>query len=287
MTTRTQLTFLQYMQQELESIYTPSEISVLSRMILGDIPDVTPAMLTTCKINHLSQLHRGKIEEIVDRLKTGEPIQYVLRKTEFYGLMFHVTPDVLIPRPETEELVEWVLNEAGTHKLKLLDIGTGSGCIAVTLAKKLPGSDVSACDVSEKALEVAALNARANQVSVHCFHQDVFDAFTGTPPYDVVISNPPYVLESEKKEMEDNVLKFEPPQALFVPDESPLLFYERIADLALEILPTGGKLYFEIHQSKAKEVKAMLQSKGYMNVQVKNDIAGNARMVRAVRVPTA
>lgn len=261
---------VRYIKNELGNIYSPSEIIVLSRLILED------------KINHLSGIEtKNNVKEIVERLKTREPIQYVLGNTEFYGLIFRVTPDVLIPRPETEELIEWVLNETQSKNLSLLDIGTGSGCIAVTLAEKLPGSKVDACDKSERALAVAAVNARENGVDVHYFKQDIFSPFTGEGLYDVVVSNPPYVLESEKAAMEENVLRFEPHEALFVPDNVPLLFYERIADLSLEILHGQGRLYFEINRSKGNEVRDMLLDKGYGDVELRNDISGNPRMIRA------
>lgn len=282
--TRPEQKVAQYIRNELGSQYSPSETMALSRLILDDLQEEMPALLFPDKINHLSRFEvRNRLKEIIGRLKTGEPIQYVLGKTEFHGLIFRVTPDVLIPRPETEELVEWVLAEAPSEKSSLLDIGTGSGCIAVTLAKKLLFSEVDGCDISERALSIATLNARDNGVDVRYFTQDVFAPFLGDRSYDVVISNPPYVLESEKAVMEGNVLDFEPSQALFVPDDSPLIFYERIADLSCEILNEQGKLFFEINRDKGDEIREMLLDKGYSEVVVKNDISGNPRMVRAIK----
>lgn len=284
MNTQLERPFLSYIQQELIGVYTLSESRVLARLILEDALGLTPDKLTSCKINQLSEDNRGKIREIVKRLKTKEPVQYILGRTEFHGLMFTVTPEVLIPRPETEELVEWIVEEVPPREISVLDIGTGSGCIAVTLAKKLRDSKVDACDVSEKALEVATTNAFNNGVDVNYFLQDIFDPFAGSGLYDVIVSNPPYVLESDKEQMEENVLKFEPHEALFVPNHSALIFYERIADLSLQILREGGKLYFEIHRDKGKEIEAMLLSKGYRNIKLKNDITGNPRMASAVRL---
>ncbi len=255
------------------------------------------------------------VVEVVERLKTGEPMQYIVGRTEFHGLMLKVTPDVLIPRPETEELVEWVLDELPPGKLKLLDVGTGSGCIAITLGKRRPESEVYACDVSERAIAVARRNAHENGVNVHFFVQDILtplavspsisnpvaSGITGsttckgaspavgsTPAFEdgsfhAVISNPPYVLETEREQMEANVLHFEPSEALFVPDSTPLLFYERIAHLSLGLLGEGGLLFFEVNRNKGEEVRAILYERGYRDVELRSDMAGNPRMVRAIK----
>lgn len=259
------------------------------------------------------------VVDVVRRLKTGEPVQYIVGRTEFHGLIFHVNPDVLIPRPETEELVEWMLDEISPGKFKLFDIGTGSGCIAIALGKQRPECEVYACDASERAIAVAQRNARENGVNVHFFVQDIlaslsvsphnsssivsgtvsavprsgfrdgaFFGISSLPAFDdgsfhVVVSNPPYVLVSERGEMEANVLNFEPPEALFVSDRTPLLFYERIADLSLKLLGEGGRLFFEINRSKGEEVRAMLLERGYRNVELRSDMAGNPRMIRAVK----
>ena len=294
-----------YLQSELSDCYSAPEIKALSRIIFEELREGLPAMLSTDKINHLSGschkeatflgaetgntpvqaswdlVRRDALSEIVERLKRREPVQYVLGRTEFYGLMFRVNPDVLIPRPETEELVEWVLEDVSLKPVSVLDVGTGSGCIAVTLAKKLKRGDVYACDNSSKALAIASCNARENGTEVHFFEQDILRPFAGHGKYDVVVSNPPYVLESEKGQMEENVLLFEPSNALFVPNHSPLLFYERLADLSHEILNPGGGLYFEINARKGEEVRTMLLKKGYRDVELRNDLSGNPRMVRA------
>ncbi len=266
---------VQHILQELEGLYTRQEISVLTQLILEEVCDN--------KINHLSGSGLRKAEDIAFRLKSGEPIQYILGKTEFYGMPFMVTPDVLIPRPETEELVEWILAGNRQPGFSVLDIGTGSGCIAVTLAKKIYGANVYAWDISERALKVASENAFLNCVNVRFSLRDIFQPVDNSPIFDMIVSNPPYVTESEKTTMEANVLGFEPHGALFVPDDHALIFYERIADVALTSLYNGGELYFEINRDKGTEVCDMLRSKGFTHIELRKDISGNDRMVRAIK----
>ena len=273
-----------YIRQELEGVYTPSEISVLNRLILGEIYGTSFASITEDKFSNLSGLQARKLEDILSRLKMGEPHQYVFGKSEFYGIEFRLTPDVLIPRPETEELVEWVLSENNAaERIMILDIGTGSGCIAVALAKKLSNAVIDAWDLSERAISVAADNASRNGVEVHFTRRDILQPFSSEASYDVIVSNPPYVMESEKGTMERNVISFEPHEALFVPDDNPLLFYERIAWLAIETLNKRGRLYFEINRSKGEVICEMLQEKGFTEVELRKDISGNARMIRALK----
>lgn len=267
--------------QELNGLYSQSEISVIRQLILKEISGHTFNGATSGKINHFSATERRKAEDIVRRLKGGEPIQYILGKTEFYGMPFVVTPDVLIPRPETEELTEWVLSAQRPAGCRALDIGTGSGCIAVTLAKKMNNAVVSAWDISEKALKVASENARLHGVDVWFSVRDIFQPFDGCPVFDVIVSNPPYITEAEKATMEATVLDFEPHEALFVPDCRALLFYERIAALSLKWLRNGGELYFEINREKGAEVCGMLQDKGFTHIELRKDISGNERMVKA------
>ncbi len=266
---------VQHILQELEGLYTRQEISVLTQLILEEVCDN--------KINHLSGSGLRKAEDIAFRLKSGEPIQYILGKTEFYGMPFMVTPDVLIPRPETEELVEWILAGNRQPGFSVLDIGTGSGCIAVTLAKKIHGANVYAWDISERALKVASENAFLNCVNVRFSLRDIFQPVDNSPIFDVIVSNPPSVTESEKTTMEANVLGFEPHGALFVPDDHALIFYERIADVALTSLYNGGELYFEINRDKGTEVCDKLRSKGFTHIELRKDISGNDRMVRAIK----
>ena len=272
----------QYIRQELKELYTPPEISILSRLILGEIDSTSTDHLPADKFSHLSGSQAGKLEEILSRLKMSEPYQYVFGKCEFYGLEFRVTPDVLIPRPETEELVEWVLSENSMAD-RFLDIGTGSGCIAVTLGKKIPAAAIHAWDISDGALAIAAENAAYNGVVVQFLKRDILQSFSAETSFDVIVSNPPYVMESEKVTMEENVLHFEPHEALFVPDNDPLLFYRRIAEVALEMLHEGGRLYFEVNRTKGASICSMLQQRGYLEVESRNDLSGNLRMIKAVK----
>lgn len=270
--------FTKNTQQQLSGLYTQSEISFLIRIILEEVSH---------KINNLSDSELLKAEDIVERLKNSEPIQYILGKYEFYGLTFQLTPDVLIPRPETEELVEWIISENLKDKSSVLDIGTGSGCIAVTIAKKIKVADVNAWDISKPALEVASNNAAINGVNIQTSNidilsdEDIIQFRNSEVEFDVIVSNPPYVTEREKNTMEDNVLKYEPHIALFVPDDDPLLFYRRIADIAQVLLKDNGKLFFEINSAFVNELVEMLKEKGYINIEVRKDISGKLRMLKA------
>jgi len=217
----------------------------------------------------------------ISRLKVFEPIQYITGETQFYGLPFKVNENTLIPRPETEELVEWILEVQKKAKSKsFLDIGTGSGCIAVSLAKFTQECEVSALDFSSEALKKAKENAILNLVSVDFFQQDILKTKHLPKQYNVIISNPPYVRELEKKAMQTNVLNYEPASALFVSDEDPLLFYRKIAQLAKTYLAPNGLLYFEINEYLSKDLVAMLETIGFFDVVVKKDIFGKDRMIK-------
>ena len=223
---------------------------------------------------------------ILKRLQKEEPIQYILGKTEFYGLPFLVDKNTLIPRPETEELVEWILSEIheiqGENQktpLAILDIGTGTGCIPITLAKNTVNTVITAIDISAAALCIAKKNALLNSVSVNFITQDILKTTQLPQKYDVIVSNPPYVRELEKVEISTNVLANEPHLALFVPDKNPLLFYNKIADLAKQQLNESGILFFEINQYLGKETVKMLEEKGFQNIQLKKDLFGNDRML--------
>lgn len=220
---------------------------------------------------------------VINKLKNEEPIQYILGKTEFYNLPFIVNKNVLIPRPETEELVNWVINQVknNTSYKTLLDIGTGSGCIPISIKKNCPNLKVSTLDVSLKAIEIAKQNAVQNKVEIQFIHMDILQVKTLENKFDIIISNPPYVREIEKKEINNNVLKNEPHIALFVSDENPLIFYNKIADLAKKHLNTNGLLFFEINQYLGKETKTLLHEKGFKNVELKKDLFGNDRMIKA------
>lgn len=221
---------------------------------------------------------------ILEQLKKEIPIQYILGKTHFYGLEFEVNSDVLIPRPETEELVDWIIgsqdSEVRIQKLKILDIGTGSGCIAISLAKNLPNAAVFALDISEKALVTAQSNAQLNQVAIQFLHQSILETEDLGQQFDIIVSNPPYVRHLEKKEIKKNVLDNEPHLALFVENDEALIFYQKIAQLAQKNLSPNGQLYFEINQYLGLEMLALLQEMGFKNSELRKDIYGNDRMIQ-------
>lgn len=225
----------------------------------------------------------GRFENALARLKNHEPIQYIIGETEFFGLTFSVDNNVLVPRPETEELVQWVLEDFALEEksLKILDIGTGSGCIAISLARHLPKAKVSALDISEKALEIAKANAKNNEVEISFIQQDILKTETLSGHWDIIVSNPPYVRELEKKEMQRNVLDHEPETALYVKDQDPLLFYNKITKLAKKALNPKAKLYFEINQYLAEETKTMMQEQGFI-CEKRKDLFGNFRMLKGV-----
>ena len=226
--------------------------------------------------------------QAMEALERFEPIQYIIGETEFFGLTFEVTPATLIPRPETEELVEWILKDANAASLSILEIGTGTGCIPITLAKQLPHAHVTSIDISTEALAVATRNAKRNAVNVQFIHQSVLETEAletcfADQFFDVIVSNPPYVRHLEKHEIQPNVLEHEPHLALFVEDEDALLFYRHIGQLAQNHLKKGGMLYFEINQYLGKETVALLEQLGFQGVELRKDLFGNDRMIRCER----
>jgi len=231
----------------------------------------------------LSAEQLAQWQGVLEQLLTEKPIQYVFGKAHFYGLEFSVNEHTLIPRPETEELVEWIIHTVKQQPLKqwrILDIGTGSGCIPVTLAKNISNAVVTSMDVSEKALEVAKRNADHNGVSVRFLHQDVLTTVS-IEEYDLIVSNPPYVRHLEKIEIQKNVLGYEPHLALFVDDSNPLLFYRKITELADAFLAPGGHLFFEINQYLANETLALFENTRLKTTELRKDMRGNDRMVHA------
>lgn len=232
-----------------------------------------------------------KIEEIALKnfqqatlqLKKFEPIQYIVGETEFFGFPFRVNPSVLIPRPETEELVAWIVEDFKNNKnpIKLLDVGTGSGCIPISLAKTLPQLEVTSVDVSAKAIQTAKENAELNEVEITFLEQDILKVEKLEENFDIIVSNPPYVRELEKEMMQENVLQHEPDLALFVSNEDPLIFYRKISELAFNSLSEGGILYLEINEYLVKETMQLINEIGFSFVEVKNDIFGKARMIKA------
>jgi release factor glutamine methyltransferase len=228
----------------------------------------------------------SELKSILKRLQKEEPIQYILGETEFYGLPFIVNKNTLIPRPETEELVEWTLLEilklqnCKTTTLSVLEIGTGTGCIPISLAKNLTNVKITAIDISSEALKIAKQNATLNKVEIAFLEMDILKTHHLEKKYDIIVSNPPYVRKLEKAEIKNNVLQNEPHLALFVEDDTPLIFYAKIADLAKQYLTKEGMLFFEINQYLGKETIEMLEQKGFKNVELKKDIFGNDRMIK-------
>ena len=245
---------------DLTGIYEKEEVLSFFYMLSEEILDYTRVEIAVNLDKKLTSNEIERFSEAVKRLKNQEPIQYIIGEADFYGLSFFVDKNVLIPRPETEELVDWIDKEQTDRQdtLKILDIGTGSGCIAISLAKHLPNAKVYAIDVSEKALEVARANALKNQVVVEFIKEDILEAGDLFQSFDVIVSNPPYVRELEKQEMKANVLDNEPPGALFVADHDPLLFYEKITMLAKKKLLYNGLLYFDFNQYLLSETNNMI-----------------------------
>ena len=272
-----------YIRQSLQEIYPPEEVKALSMLICCDMLGLDALDIYMGKDIILSECKQRELENIIFRLQKNEPIQYIRGFAEFDGRRFKVAPGVLIPRPETVELVELVARE-NTDACRLLDIGTGSGCIAISLDKRLPNAKVEAWDISEEALAIACTNNKELEAEVMFLQRDVLsDDWEKTPSFDVIVSNPPYVTEAEKSEMDANVLDWEPELALFVPDDDPLRFYRRIADLGRELLLPGGRLYFEINQAYGLETAHMLEMNQYHDVRVIKDIFGKDRIVTANR----
>lgn len=270
-------------RKELAGIFSKEEIESLIFLIFEKLKGSSRTQILLAG-EELSKKDLMEIEKIVIRLKNHEPIQYILGQTEFYGLPFFSVPGVLIPRPETEELVQWIIQENEFSSPTILDIGTGTGCIAISLRKNIPQSILLACDISPFCLETTRRNAELNTTEVSVFEYDVLKDIPEIdfPQLDIIVSNPPYVRETEKLGMQKNVLEFEPELALFVPDEKPLLFYIRIADFGRIHLKNGGRLYFEINEAFGQECLRMLQEKGYSEVMLKKDINGKDRIIRSM-----
>lgn len=271
-------------QNRLQPLYPSSEARAIARLVLETRFNIRPVDIYAGKDIKFSDTDIAEWNSILERLLSGEPVQYVLGEAEFCGHTFCVTPDVLIPRPETEQLVDWAKDVAVQYASpRILDIGTGSGCIAVSLAAECRGSRVTAWDVSDGALSVARGNAQRNGVDVRFLKCDALSRESYVGCYDIVVSNPPYIADSERTQMERNVLDYEPHLALFVPDSDVLRFYEAIAEGSLGLLSDGGSLLFEINQAYGRAVVDMLVRKGYRGVELRQDYIGRDRMVRGVR----
>lgn len=284
--------------EELSPLYDEKEIESFFYIVLESFHKKKRIDLALNPAMEMDAIELLRWESVLSDLKKQKPIQYILGETEFYGLSFLVNENTLIPRPETEELVEWIISDNEEFqqvqsdkslKLNVLDIGTGSGCIAISLAKNLQNTQVSAIDVSEKALATAKKNAEINKVEVNFINVDILNVnelselqtsnFKLQTPIDIIVSNPPYVRNLEKEEIKPNVLEFEPHLALFVEDNDALLFYRKIAELAQKNLSKNGRLYFEINQYLGKETVELLENLGFKEVILKKDIYGNDRMI--------
>ena len=275
-------TIAKKIEEGLANIYSDGEIKALTRIIATELLGVSQMTYFLKDDISLTAELQALLDNAIERLKKQEPIQYILGYSDFCGLRFKVTPATLIPRPETSELVEWITSEA-TGPESILDIGTGSGCIAVSLAHKLSQSKVTAWDISNDALAVAAENCNANGCNVAFELVDILAHQPGGELFDIIVSNPPYIKENEKESMHANVLDWEPHTALFVPDSDPLLFYRTIAKKGLTLLKPGGRLYFEINRAHGKETMDMLAALGYTHIELRKDFAENDRMIRAVK----
>lgn len=276
-------TAIKYIQSELQGLYPDTEIKSFSHLIIEKVTGFSRLDIILNKNTQFSIEQHQKIESFIRKLKKNVPIQYIFGETEFYGLMFTVNDSVLIPRPETEELVDWIRTESNqTNELNILDIGTGSGCIAICLKHIFPGANVDAFDISDEALKTAAINAKRNNLAVNFMKVDILNSPDFDHKWDIIVSNPPYVLENEKSEILPNVLEYEPHLALFVPDTDPLLFYRMIAVFAQNHLTNNGKVYFEINRQFGKQTVEMLAEHGYRNIELRKDISGNDRMIRAI-----
>jgi release factor glutamine methyltransferase len=283
---------IRYFTSELLDIYEENELNSIIFIVFEHILGFSRADMMLKRMEHVNQSDLLKLNFICKRLKRNEPIQYILGEAIFYGMKFMVNRDVLIPRPETEELVDKIIkdyNSSDKNGIRIIDIGTGSGCIAIGLKKHLPFAEVYSFDVSAEALEVAKQNAEINKVSIQFIKGNILTygayvdiaspLFNELPMFDIIVSNPPYVTLSEAKEMEVRVKDFEPGIALFVGDKEPLLFYNAISEFASKKLKTGGKLYFELNSQYASDTMNLLKQKGFTDLELVQDISKRERIL--------
>jgi len=287
-----------YISKQLETYYDESEASNIADLLIENISSLSKSDRLAQKEQLLSSSQLNKLNDYIQRLLQYEPVQYILNEAHFYKMKLYVDKNVLIPRPETEELVEWIINDVrasgkdvfqkaatdadATTQLKILDVGTGSGCIALALKKKMPKAEVWGCDISDKALTVARRNGSELDIRVDFQSADYLDSAQQKhlPTVDIVVSNPPYVPLKDKAQMQPNVLQYEPHTALFVDDSDPLLFYKAIVNFGKHRLYKNGVVYMEIHENLGNDVKTLFQNDGYI-VEVRKDMQGKERMVKA------
>lgn len=258
--------------------YSDAEARSIAILLMCNITGLSYTEL----LIHTPSLNEEQEEELrkkIERVKKNEPLQYVLGETTFYGRRFKCDQRALIPRPETEELIDWIINDVSNDgNIRILDIGCGSGCIAITLAKELKNSIVTALDISKEAISLTEENCTINNCQVECINDDIFNF--SDAQYDIIVSNPPYICDNEAADIESNVIDYEPHLALFVPDNSPLKFYEKITEYAARNLRSRGKLYFEINRKYGKEMQLLLEKFGFINIELRKDISNNDRMIK-------
>lgn len=275
-----------FLLDQLRSITNDSEASQITDWVMENITRSKKTERMLYKNEALSSTEEAKLKEYTERLLRHEPVQYILNEAWFFGLRLYVDERVLIPRPETEELVEWIIANCKfpVDELKVLDIGSGSGCIPIAIKRRIRKSQVWSCDISEEALQVARKNATALNADVNFLQLDLLDKknWAQLPAVDLIVSNPPYIPEENREQMQPNVLKYEPFIALFVPDNDPLVFYNAIADLGKEKLNAGGAIFLEIHEDLGDATTTLFRSKGY-TTELKKDMQGKDRMIKATK----
>jgi release factor glutamine methyltransferase len=270
-----------YLAKELGSLYNEQEIRIIADLLIRSVLNISKLHELYDNAHTVSEKDAAKITDCTERLKTGEPVQYVIGETSFYNCTIRVNSSTLIPRPETEELVELIIKENQEYNGNIIDFGTGSGCIAIALAVNLPLAKVTGVDISFEALKVASLNSELNNTVVSFIAGDILDFDTRSlPEAGIIVSNPPYVRESEKLLMAGNVLDFEPHRALFVTDSEPLIYYSAILKIAKSILLPGGKLYFEINEAMGISLSMLLKENNYSAIEVVKDLNGRERMIK-------
>ncbi len=275
---------IQRLRNALNPLYDPREVESMTRVIMEDVLKWRPVDIVMRDSDQLPDFFPSRLDDIIARLQRHEPLQYILGKARFHGHNFTVTPAVLIPRPETEQLVDMIIDQNTGSDLDVLDIGTGSGCIAISLARALKFAQVTATDVSTSALAVAQHNAQALGTRVRFVEHNILTSRAPIEAWDIIVSNPPYITMSEKNSMDRNVLDYEPAGALFVPDADPMLYYRAIAAYASQALKNGGRLYLEINRAMASLTTSTLHQAGLSNIQLYNDFNGNNRFVTATRI---
>jgi release factor glutamine methyltransferase len=271
---------IEYIKQALDHYYPDKEIKAMINILMKSIIGMEHYKLFTSPDAKIDKSEWNRLKEAIFLLQHDHPLQYILSETEFYGMRFNVNAHALIPRVETEELVQWIIDEHQGEALDILEIGTGTGCIAITLKHHLPGARITATDFSEEALSLAKTNASLHDVSIHFIQHDIITEHMPDQKFDIVVSNPPYVRNCEKKYMSRNVLDHEPPTALFVPDDHPLLFYEAILTKTLNHLNPGGSVYFEINEAFGSELIELLRHYNLTNIMLKKDMNGKDRMIK-------